>query len=67
MERNGHGTPDDRIERTIYSRYAILALTLMGLENVSLIGVVPGMLILATQIVLITFWAAGEINRLGHF
>jgi stearoyl-CoA desaturase (delta-9 desaturase) len=67
MERYGHGTPDDWIERTIYSRYAILGLTLMGLVNVSLFGVVPGMLILATQIVWIPFWAAGVINGIGHF
>jgi stearoyl-CoA desaturase (delta-9 desaturase) len=67
MERYGHGTPDDWIERTVYSRYAILGLTLMGLVNVGLFGVVPGMLILATQIVWIPFWAAGVINGIGHF
>jgi stearoyl-CoA desaturase (delta-9 desaturase) len=67
MERYGHGTPDDWMERTVYSRYAILGLTLMGLVNVALFGVVPGMLILATQIVWIPFWAAGVINGIGHF
>jgi len=67
MERYGHGTPDDWIERKLYSRFAVLGLTLMGVTNVVLFGVVPGLLILATQIVWIPFWAAGVINGIGHF
>ncbi|HEX9183464.1 MAG TPA: fatty acid desaturase [Burkholderiales bacterium] len=67
MERYGHGTPDDWIERNLYSRFAILGLTLMGVVNVVLFGALPGLLILATQIVWIPFWAAGVINGIGHF
>ncbi|MES2068722.1 MAG: fatty acid desaturase [Pseudomonadota bacterium] len=67
MERYGQGTPDDWLEHNVYSRYMILGLTLMGLANVLLFGLVPGLLILATQIVWIPFWAAGVINGLGHF
>jgi len=67
MERYGHGTPDDWIERNVYSRHAVLGLVLMGLVNVLLFGAVPGMLILLTQIVWIPFWAAGVINGIGHF
>ena len=67
LERYGHGTPDDWMERKLYSRFAILGLTLMGVINVSLFGAVPGMLILATQIVWIPFWAAGVINGIGHY
>jgi stearoyl-CoA desaturase (delta-9 desaturase) len=67
MERYGHGTPDDWLERNIYSRFSILGLTIMGATNVVLFGPVPGMLILLTQIVWIPFWAAGVINGVGHF
>ena len=67
MERYGHGTPDDWVERNVYSRYAILGLTAMGLVNVILFGLLPGLLILLTQIVWIPFWAAGVINGIGHY
>jgi len=67
MERYGHGTPDDWLERNVYSRYMILGLTLMGLANVILFGLLPGLLVLLTQIVWIPFWAAGVINGVGHF
>jgi len=67
LERYGHGTPDDWIERNVYSRYSVLGLTVMGLIDVVLLGVVPGVLVLATQIVWIPFWAAGVINGIGHF
>jgi stearoyl-CoA desaturase (delta-9 desaturase) len=39
----------------------------MGLINIVLFGVVPGLLILAVQIVWIPFWAAGVINGIGHY
>lgn len=67
MERYGHGTPDDWLERNVYSRFMILGLTLMGLTNVILFGLIPGLLILLTQIAWIPFWAAGVINGIGHF
>jgi stearoyl-CoA desaturase (Delta-9 desaturase) len=67
MERYGHGTPDDWLERNIYSRFSVLGLTIMGTANVILFGPVPGALILLTQIVWIPFWAAGVINGIGHF
>lgn len=67
MERYGHGTPDDWLERHIYSKFSILGITLMGAADVVLFGIVPGALILLTQIVWIPFWAAGVINGIGHF
>jgi stearoyl-CoA desaturase (delta-9 desaturase) len=67
MERYGHGTPDDWIERHLYSRFAVLGLTTMGVIDIALMGVVPGFLVLATQIVWIPFWAAGVINGIGHY
>jgi stearoyl-CoA desaturase (delta-9 desaturase) len=67
LERYGHGTPDDWLERNIYSRFAVLGLTLMGVLDVVMVGIVPGVLVLVTQIVWIPFWAAGVINGVGHY
>jgi len=67
LERYGHGTPDDWLERHLYSQFQVLGLTLMGAIDVILFGAVPGALVLATQIVWIPFWAAGVINGIGHY
>ena len=67
MERYGHGTPDDWVEHNVYSKYVLLGLTTMGVTNVLLFGLLPGALILLTQIAWIPFWAAGVINGIGHF
>lgn len=67
LERYGHGTPKDWLERNLYSRFQVVGLILMGLINVALFGLLPGVLILLTQIVWIPFWAAGVINGIGHY
>jgi stearoyl-CoA desaturase (delta-9 desaturase) len=67
IERYGCGTPDDWLERNVYSTYAKVGLTLLGVADVLLFGIVPGMLIFLTQIIWIPFWAAGVINGIGHF
>ncbi len=67
LERYGHGTPDDWMERNVYMRYTLSGITIMGLINVALFGIVPGVIILVTQVLWIPFWAAGVINGIGHF
>src|SRR5262245_46815863 len=67
LERYGHGTPDDWIERNLYSRQSFTGLVLMALANLVLFGIVPGVLIFLTQIVWIPFFAAGVINGIGHY
>ena len=67
LERYGHGTPDDWLERKVYSNRSYAGLVVMGLVNVALFGIVPGLLMLAVQIVWIPFWAAGVINGIGHY
>jgi stearoyl-CoA desaturase (delta-9 desaturase) len=67
IERYGYGTPDDWLERNVYSIYAKVGLTLFGGADVLLFGIVPGVLIFLTQIIWIPFWAAGVINGIGHF
>ena len=67
MERYGHGTPDDWMERNVYSRHAIHGLFLTGAINIAVFGLLPGLLILLAQIAWIPFWAAGVINGIGHY
>src|SRR5712692_9636445 len=67
MERYGHGTPDDWIERNVYTPLSVRGMFLMGAVDIALFGLVPGMLFLLPQIVWIPFWAAGVINGVGHF
>src|SRR6478672_1016146 len=67
MERYGHGTPDDWVERNVYSSHSILGLFLTGAINVALFGLIPGLAILVVQIIWIPFWAAGVINGIGHY
>jgi len=67
LERYGQGTPDDWLERNVYSRFQVVGIALMGAADLALFGIVPGGLILLTQIAWIPFWAAGVINGVGHY
>jgi stearoyl-CoA desaturase (delta-9 desaturase) len=67
LERYGHGTPDDWLERKLYSRLTLTGVTLMGLADAALFGIVPGALVFLVQMVWIPFWAAGVINGVGHY
>src|SRR4051812_24444581 len=67
LERYGHGTPDDWIERNLYTRSAIYGVSLMLAMDIFAFGVIPGALIWLAQIAWIPFWAAGVINGVGHF
>jgi stearoyl-CoA desaturase (Delta-9 desaturase) len=67
VERYGHGTPDDWLERNVYSKYVKVGVTLVGVADMLLFGIVPGVAIFLTQMAWIPFWAAGVINGIGHF
>ena len=67
IERYGHGTPDDWIERNLYARFATTGVVLLLAMDMLAFGVVPGTLVWATQIAWIPFWAAGVINGVGHY
>ena len=62
----GAGTPNDWVERKIYTKHHFLGVSLMLAINVLLFGWI-GILIWLLQIVWIPFWAAGVINGLGHW
>jgi stearoyl-CoA desaturase (delta-9 desaturase) len=66
LEKYGSGTPDDWIERNLYSRYPFLGISLLLPINIALFGVI-GITIFAIQMLWIPFWAAGVINGIGHF
>ena len=67
MERYGHGTPDDWIERNLYTPYSFMGVVVMLALDLAMFGIVPGVLIWAPQMAWIPFWAAGVINGVGHF
>jgi len=66
MEKFGHGTPDDWIERNLYTRHSAKGIVLMLIINLVLFGPI-GLTIWAVQMIWIPFWAAGVINGLGHY
>src|SRR4249919_2343197 len=66
LEKYGKGTPDDWLERNLYTPRATLGPILMLVISVSLFGL-PGLFMWALQMAWIPFWAAGVINGLGHW
>ncbi len=66
MRKYGHGTPNDWIERNLYSKYTTLGVSLMMVIDIALFGIV-GLTVWAVQMVWIPFWAAGVVNGIGHF
>ncbi len=65
VEKYGHGTPDDWIERTLYSKHSQKGVVLMALLDLWLFGL-PGISIWAIQMIWIPLWAAGVVNGIGH-
>lgn len=66
LENYGHQTPDDWIERKLYSKFTFLGIASLFLINFSLFGFL-GISIWAIQMAWIPFFAAGVINGLGHW
>jgi len=66
LQRYGRGTPDDWLERNVYSRWVWQGCALMLLADVALFGV-SGIAMWAVQMIWIPFFAAGVINGVGHY
>ena len=66
LERFGHNTPDDWIERNLYSKYSALGVSLMLIIDVALFGFL-GLTVWAVQMAWIPVTAAGIINGIGHW
>ena len=61
----GRGTPDDWLERHVYSRHTSVGITLFVLAHLVLFGV-PGIIMIAVHLAAQPFFAGGVINGLGH-
>ncbi|TXF97612.1 DesA family fatty acid desaturase [Massilia arenae] len=66
MDKYGHGTPDDWIERHVYTGRSMLGVASLLVINVALFGVL-GLTVWAIQMMWIPITAAGIINGLGHW
>ncbi len=66
LTRYGHGTPDDWLERKLYTRHNVLGVVLLFIINFVLFGFI-GITIWAVQMAWIPFLAAGVINGIGHY
>ncbi|WP_223827140.1 DesA family fatty acid desaturase [Undibacterium oligocarboniphilum] len=66
MQKYGHGTPDDWIERNVYTRFSWAGILLMFIVDFLLFGVI-GITVWAVQMIWIPVTAAGVINGIGHY
>ena len=66
INQYGVGTPDDWIERKLYTPHSRLGIALMLVIDLVLFG--PwGLLVWGVQMIWIPFWAAGVVNGVGHW
>ncbi len=65
LQRYGHGTPDDWLERNVYRR-SVLGVSIMMVIDLVAFGPI-GLTIWAVQMAWIPVWAAGVVNGIGHF
>jgi stearoyl-CoA desaturase (delta-9 desaturase) len=66
VEQYGVGTPDDWIERVIYTPHSRLGILLMLVIDCLFFG--PwGLIVWGVQMIWIPFWAAGVINGVAHW
>ncbi len=66
IEKFGHGTPDDWIEKNLYSKYQWQGVGLMLIIDLILFGAL-GATVWAVQMLWIPVTAAGIINGMGHY
>ncbi len=66
LEQFGKGTPDDWLERHLYSPHSRRGIAIMFLIDALLFGPI-GITMWAVQMIWIPFFAAGVINGIGHF
>ena len=66
MARFGHGTPDDWIERNLYTRFSWQGVGLMMIIDLTLFGA-AGLAVWAVQMAWTPIMAAGIINGAAHF
>jgi stearoyl-CoA desaturase (Delta-9 desaturase) len=65
LRNYGRGTPDDWLERHLYSRHSYHGILLFAIAHLVLFGV-PGIIMIAVHLAAQPFFAGGVINGLGH-
>ena len=66
LERYGEGTPDDWMERNVYTRHSVKGVASMLIINLVLFGPI-GLTIWAVQMAWSPVLAAGIVNGVGHY
>ncbi len=66
LAKYGHNTPDDWIERHLYTPFSWQGVALMMIVNLALFGA-AGLAVWAVQMLWIPVTAAGIINGIGHY
>jgi stearoyl-CoA desaturase (Delta-9 desaturase) len=66
LAKYGHGTPNDWLERQVYTGRSMWGVALMLIVNVALFGAL-GATVWAVQMLWIPINAAGIINGIGHY
>lgn len=66
LDRYGAGTPDDWLERKLYTPHTYVGIYLMLAINIACFGAI-GITVWAVQMMWIPVFAAGVINGLGHY
>ena len=67
LEKYGHGTPDDWIERNLYTRYSWQGVGADARRQPRRCSARSASTIWAVQMMWIPFFAAGVINGIGHY
>jgi stearoyl-CoA desaturase (Delta-9 desaturase) len=66
VKQYGVGTPDDWIERNVYTPHSRLGIMIMLLIDLTLFGW-WGFLVWGVQMIWVPLWAAGVVNGIGHW
>jgi len=66
IDSYGVGTPDDWMEKNVYTKHSRLGITLLLFINLLCFSW-TGLLIWGIQMIWIPFWAAGVVNGLAHW
>jgi stearoyl-CoA desaturase (delta-9 desaturase) len=66
LARYGKGTPDDWVERKIYTPHNYTGISVLLIVELILLGP-AGITVWALQMIWIPFWAAGVVNGIGHY
>jgi stearoyl-CoA desaturase (delta-9 desaturase) len=65
LEKYGRGTPDDWLERNVYTKHRNFGILTLIVLDLVMFGV-PGIIIIAAQMLAMPLLAAGVINGVGH-